>query len=296
MGGLVRVTGAGMGCPDWPKCFGKWVPPTDISQLPADYKEIYKKPGHVVADFNVVHTYTEYINRLSGAILGIVMMFTAVSSLQFIRKKRGWITVLSVLALLLTGFQGWIGAKVVDNNLAAWIVTIHMMIALVIVVIMMLPVWMPVIREHVPVALPHARTLRTAAMVFTLLTLFQVLLGTQVREKVDEAGIAAGIDWNQALGGVLIFHRTASLVITALITWLLFKTGREAGKQSAIYRTTGFLVILVISQLLTGVLNVYMSFSRCCAVTAHFHRYFNLWIWVLPVHAACTYQTYRHGA
>ncbi len=76
VGGVVRSTGAGMGCPDWPKCFGSWIPPTEVSQLPLNYKEIYgaKLKGEVI--FNPVKTWIEYVNRLFGVFTGIMIFVT----------------------------------------------------------------------------------------------------------------------------------------------------------------------------------------------------------------------------
>ena len=116
VGGIVRSTGSGMGCPDWPKCFGKYVPPTDISELPEDYKTIFAVQGREIADFNAVHTWIEYINRLLGVLTGFFILITAVLSVSFWKKDK-IITLLSILALIAVIFQGWLGAKVVSTDL-----------------------------------------------------------------------------------------------------------------------------------------------------------------------------------
>ena len=77
VGASVRASGAGMGCPDWPTCFGQWVPPTAESQLPANYQEVYAELGYGDTRFNVVKTWTEYLNRLIGVTIGVLIFATA---------------------------------------------------------------------------------------------------------------------------------------------------------------------------------------------------------------------------
>ena len=156
-GGTVRMTGSGMGCPDWPKCFGYLIPPTDRIDIEWKKNHNYKKnqiiifndsliyankdfrsvdsirrenwsnyTKHSYSKFNVYHTWIEYINRLIGALAGLSVLILFISSLKFIKKQRS-ITILAFLSLIGILFQAWLGKTVVDSNLLAGKITIHML-------------------------------------------------------------------------------------------------------------------------------------------------------------------------
>ncbi len=137
VGGLVRASGSGMGCPDWPKCFGRWVPPTSESQLPADYQERWAEHGYGEARFNVWRTWTEYGNRMIGVVIGFLILATLLLSLRF-RREDPALVWWCAAALVLVGFNGWLGSVVVSTNLEPWIITAHMLAALAVVAALLL--------------------------------------------------------------------------------------------------------------------------------------------------------------
>lgn len=263
VGGVVRSTGSGMGCPDWPKCFGSWVPPTEASQLPANYKEVYtaqrvaknqklartlQRMGfaqvagsifahptqYIETDFNPVKTWIEYVNRLLGALIGVFVFLTVLFAWPYWQRDRP-IFWLAFTSFLLTGVQGYLGSLVVSTNLLPVMVTIHMALALLIVALLLHAVdrarWgrgaeLPGVTEKSEVkstlAFPQRPTagLQVWLWAALLLTFWQIVLGTQVREQVDVVSAAAGYlsreTWVAKLGSTFSIHRTMSAAVLLL--------------------------------------------------------------------------------
>ena len=220
VGGIVRGTGAGMGCPDWPRCFGRWVPPTAASELPADYKESYRRgriaknqkvaqrldqlgfhaiaenifrhPGsYIETDFNVVKTWIEYLNRLLGALIGGFILLTFAFSWP-LRRTAPRLTLAAALAVLTVGVQGWLGSLVVSTNLVPALVTWHMALALVLLTLLHYAVFLvscfpfpvqPTDQQATSNKQQEPRNILPWA--FTALVFLQIILGTQVREGID---------------------------------------------------------------------------------------------------------------
>jgi len=263
VGGIVRASGAGMGCPDWPTCFGQWVPPTDESQLPANYHQIYAERGYENTQFNPVKTWTEYTNRLVGVTIGFLIFLTAWSSRIFLKGDKT-IFYLALSSFFLVGFQGWLGSTVVASNLKPVMITLHMLLALFIVALLIYTIARSQ-REFIGQIdtglLPDKfKTVLIAAMVMTLL---QVAMGTQVREAVDFiAHEHAYIDrqyWRDDFPIIFYVHRSFSSIILFTNLWLVWKI-HQSRPQTApennfqVLLRAGFaLAALVVTAIIAGI-------------------------------------------
>ncbi len=286
-GAMVRMTGSGMGCPDWPKCFGYYIPPTDVKQLTwspgrsfeegqviikdeqllvaeddfttgTDFDASHWRPytKHDYAIFNPQHTWIEYINRLFGALAGLGTLVMAFISLRF-RKKYPSLTVLSWLTVFLMGFQGWLGATVVYSVLNPVKITIHMVMALVIVAIILY-----IIRKSKSIATERYvdRSFKLWMTIAMALTLIQIIIGTQVRQWVDNATNLSG---DQVLATLMdspeagfYIHRSFSIIVSAVIVFLFYRNR----KMNFGFAKMNWVLALLIIEILSGLSMAYFDF------------------------------------
>lgn len=255
VGGVVRASGSGMGCPDWPTCFGRLVPPTEESQLPPDYHEKYI--GYGDTTFNPVKTWTEYVNRLLGVTIGLLILTTLIRSLPF-RRSDIRVFHLALGVFLLVGFQGWLGSRVVASELKPILISAHMIVAFIIVSLLIYTVcrsrrdWLGSLDIS---ALPARwRTVLTVALAMTLL---QVAMGTQIREAVDgitNANVLAERNiWREHFPIIFYVHRSFSSLILLTNLWLVWTLHRSLEPGSLPLRAGYTLVGLIVIAILTGV-------------------------------------------
>ena len=268
VGGIVRATGSGMGCPDWPKCFGQWVPPTSEAELPKNYKEEFKVAGKEIADFNVIHTWTEYINRLIGVLIGFFIFITFLLSLSFYSTQKS-ITILSFVTFLAVGFQGWLGSVVVATNLQPVMITLHMLLAQVIVAVLIYVIFKSFgqVISMKPLS-KDARSLASKAIIVCIiLSLVQMVLGTQVREEVDT--VAKSLDmqqrslWLDEVGSLFYVHRSFSILIVlahAYFFYFLYQHKQNLDNKLNAWSKVLFLIISI--ELFSGIGMAYLDIPK----------------------------------
>ena len=256
-GSVVRASGAGMGCPDWPTCFGRWIPPTQESQLPADYHAIYAARGYADTDFNPVKTWTEYANRVLGASTGLLILLTTFSARRFLKSDAAvfW---LSATVLMLTGFQGWLGSAVVASNLRPVIITAHMVTAFIIVSLLIYAITRSQ-RRHLEQVDARQLSTRVGSVlkVALVMTLLQIAMGTQIRESVDLLSVTfEHINrhlWREDFPLIFYVHRSFSSLILLTNLWIAWQIYRHIQRDSLLFAAGIIPSLLIICAIASGV-------------------------------------------
>ncbi|MEL6556548.1 MAG: COX15/CtaA family protein [Bacteroidota bacterium] len=291
VGGIVRSTGSGMGCPDWPKCFGSIVPPTSEDQLPDDYQAYYlqkriEKNGKIAKmingfgftslaneisndpsifeeePFNATKTWIEYVNRLIGVVIGLLIFAVLVASLflwNSDRKMFYW----SLFAFILVAFQGWFGSIVVSTNLLPGTISVHMGLALLLVCVLIYMVYINRDQAGNSTNSSGNGSLLLSNLMLTGMLLFvvQIFLGTQVRESIDLIAkeIADRSLWVDELGLSFYIHRTYSLLILGLHIWMVYLLKKYKDFDNSLNLMFKTLVVLIILEVLSGALMAYFA-------------------------------------
>lgn len=274
-GGIVRMTQSGMGCPDWPKCFGLWIPPVNASQLPADF-ESYLSKQDIDHSFNVYHTWIEYINRLLGALLGLFILIYSVYVGFFYQKfKKGFFTV-ALLLLLAVILEGLLGAIVVYQNLQVSTVTIHLLGAIIIAILPLIN-----IAKTKNKILSASKTSNIALFLFAIIILIQFYLGTQVRENVDTVSKVLLYEqrelWISQLDVRFIIHRSFSWLVIVAYLFLMYSI-KELEEIKKLGTYLGFLLGV---NLVLGISMVYLDMP---AIAQPLHLIFGSLLLILNVY------------
>lgn len=295
-GSFVRITGSGMGCPDWPKCFGYYIPPTEESTIRLEEGRTYSKgqmiiyndtlwiaennfqfstlfwkenkvspklkpyPKHQYVVFNVFHTWTEYINRLLTAFLGLPIFILVVLSYLLSRKTKNYkYVLLSSFTVLMILFEAWLGKLVVDKNLAGSQITLHMIGTLGILFSLV----MLIVHTSKARGILVSKTYQRSLWLLLFMVVFQILLGTQVREIVDIA-YDNHLDRNLWLSFLLDnenaafkIHRSFSWFIVIAAAFLFFQYQRFKQPRAQVK----LILMLIATEILIGITLSYFNFN-----------------------------------
>jgi heme o synthase len=242
VGGLVRATDSGLGCPDWPLCFGDWVPPLEL------------------------HAWIEHSHRLVAAVaVGPLVGAVALITLFTARRRDRVLLGAAIVAGVLVVVQAWLGGQVVIQQLQAELVSAHMAMALTVLALTLF-----IADRAVGGALPPARSGSPARLVgWTAAAIFgQMVLGSWV------TGTNSGLAFTDfpLMGGTLlpsisvdqqavqVAHRALAFLVAALVIWVVVDLRRrnaEAGPRRLAYLA----LVLVVVQVALGAANVWSRLS-----------------------------------
>jgi heme a synthase len=268
MGGAVRATDSGLACPDWPACYGKWIPPADVNM------------------------WFEHSHRLWAGVIGLAVAWLTVwTLLRFRHRPELW--GLSLAASVLVLVQAGLGAAVVLLHLRAGLVTSHLGMSLVVVGCLI--VLAVLARPQRPARSPEGarRIGRWAAGVGGLVFL-QALLGGQATGRGAAYVFNAVPIWlapdtwtGHAREWLHVTHRAGGYLVAAAVVVFALAVRRRRRAEPSLPAWTGWLpqvaVALVVVQVALGLTNV---LTRATVWSAIAHLTVASWLWATFVLAA----------
>jgi heme A synthase len=208
LGGVVRVSGSGLGCPDWPLCHGRPYPPADI------------------------HSIIEYSHRAVGTVTGVLIIATVVLSWVVFRTRRPAVAWLATASLIGVVGEGALGGVVVAQDLSSWLVLVHLGLAMMILGFLVATAVMS-LPTSIGVRDAGFRRLAVAAAAATYVLL---LTGsTVVASSADQqcrSWPLCGSGFSLSFAGVdayTMLHRGAVLLIGILLVFTLIAALRRPG-------------------------------------------------------------------
>ena len=248
IGALVRATGSGLGCPGWPKCFGRWIPPLEY------------------------HAVIEYSHRLATVLDTVLVgLLASVAAVRYRWASRVFWP--SVAAVGLIVLQAALGALVVNGDLEALLVTAHFMNAMILAGTLVYATVAAFTLGGVAAPVDRLARLARVAAAHTF-----VLLGLGAYVRGEGAGLAFP-DWPlmdgkvvpalSALRPALHFaHRAVAAAVFVLVVWLAVLAWRSRRSRTAAAALALIAAGLFAAQILIGAANVWSGLAPA-TVTAH---------------------------
>ncbi|MES2596159.1 MAG: COX15/CtaA family protein [Verrucomicrobiota bacterium] len=272
VGAIVRTTGSGLGCPDWPFCYGCWMPPASADEIDFEKLNIEKfrnkaaamgrdpteiTPERLKAEFNPVATWIEYLNRLTSVPVGLAVFWMWIASFGEWKRGRAPVFLAAFASVILVGLNAWLGRRVVLSALNPGVITLHMALAILLQCMLVYTAWRGTSQPwRLAWKTQAGHTLRWLGWGLFALIVVEGIMGSQVRELTDElARTHAGhsrAEWVHELevSWVYLIHRSFSWLILGAGLLFFFRSGHVLQRRG--WLETSIMAIIV-SQMLLGV-------------------------------------------
>ena len=222
LGGVVRVTGSGLGCPDWPLCHGRPYPPADI------------------------HSIIEYSHRSVGTVTGVLVIATVVLAWVVFHKQRPLVGIVATGSLIAIAAEGGLGAVVVAQQLQPWLVLVHLALAMLILGCLLATALLS-LSPSTGVARVRPLAVVGAAATYLLLLTGSTVVASNADATCNSWPLCGG-GFTPDFAGANAFtmlHRGSALVLGALIVYVAVRAMSERSLRPAAVATVAVLALQV---------------------------------------------------